>query len=497
MKKILIYISALITIFAVGAMIGTSYAASGSGSPIEELVAEAKKAKREAVAQDMYLDVYLKINAEPAKKAAKESAKKFKMSEEEMNKLMKEGDITSIKGKDENQDLKVLQKKYTEIFANYHNTLATENLRADLESKVSPSEIFTNGDTSDSDFDLLYDLTVIEVILFNKASFSSFGGQFQMPDFDFTDKDEADDIAELFGFDEEDEDALDATSASEERDFSALACLEDDSNLSNALDDFDAAEADREAGLDDDEAGLEEIELDEDGFPIAPSDDWLKKYLCPDGAFFCIEVTFDLAASSIYGKTDNCVACHVQYLNKDIDKMLSKPMSANKMAGNLFEVPKCKSSFTSIGANMNVITIAVPPPKQARTDMYTKINIDTEWKKFQEKYIPYFYDAGDTELPDQNDQDRASRKAVTNSTDSASLQEIVAKTEEVIQGVQAERIDDQEKKNTAVKAQVQNKEFQTLIEELDGWKTYFSSIKTKFDEMIEECNGLANKAYCS
>lgn len=494
MKKVAIYILALTSIFIASAAVTITYAQDTQLANIEALIEEAGKAKREAVAQDMYLDIYQKVSVDPAKKAAKDAGSKFKLTGDDVNKVMTDGDLSPILSKEKEEDITDLTAKYQKMYQEYYSSLATENLRSDLETQVTPTEVFKDGDTSNSDFDILYDLTVIEVILFNEGSISSFGGKFQMPDFDFSDADELAEIEELFGQDEEDTTASSDQTVIEDE-FSALACLVDDNNLQNALNDFE--EGQQGTGTGEDDLTAEGITLDESGFPQAEPDDWPAKFLCPDGAFFCIEVKFDFGASKVYSKTDNCVFCHVQNINKELDKMLGKSLTANKVSGNLFEMPKCKSSFTNIGANMNVITMAVPPPKQANTDMYVKLNIEKEWQSLVEKYNPFAFDTGDTEAPEQFVEDRAAKKAISNASPDNDLQEVVDKANQIVQGKTQESTDSQDTKQKTLQTELQNKQYQTLIEELDAWKVYFKSIKETFDKMLKTCNEFANTSYCT
>lgn len=52
------------------------------------------------------------------------------------------------------------------------------SLQQEIETSVTPSEIFANGDTMDSGFDLIYDLSVIEEILFMEKSLNLVGDPF-------------------------------------------------------------------------------------------------------------------------------------------------------------------------------------------------------------------------------------------------------------------------------------------------------------------------------
>ncbi len=502
MKKIIIYILAFITLFIAGAALSTTYAASNSNpASIDELITQAKKATKEAVAQNLYLDIYQKVGVDPAKKAAKEAGKKLKLSSDDVDKVITQGDLSPILSKNKDEGIQDLTTKYQVMYQEYYTKLDTENLRSDLVNKVSPTEIFKDGDTSNSDFDILYDLTVIEVILFNEGSISSFGGKFQTPDFDFTDPEEAAVIDDLFGRDQTTtpSSSTTPTQTTEIQDeFSALSCLADENNLENALNAFEENQQNQQnAGAGQENQQDAGITFDDSGFPLAKPDDWPAKYLCPDGAFFCIEVKFDFGASKVYSKTDNCIFCHIQNMNKELDKMLSKPLTANKVSGNLFEMPKCKSSFTNIGANMNVITMAVPPPKQANTDMYVKLNIEKEWQTLLEKYNPYYFDTGTNTGSDQNVEDRATSKAISNASPDGSLQEVINKATQIIQGKTAESVQSQVAGTKTLQTELQNKQYQTLIEELDAWKIYFKSIKELMDKMVEACNNFANTPYCT
>jgi hypothetical protein len=500
MKKIVIYILALITLFIAGIALSTAYAETNSNpANIEELIAQAKKAKKEAVAQDLYLDIYQKVGVEPAEKAAKEAGKTLKLSGDDVNKVISEGDLAPILSKNKDEEIQNLTTKYQVMYQEYYSKLDTENLRSDLVNKVTPTEIFKDGDTSNSDFDILYDLTVIEVILFNEGSISSFGGKFQTPDFDFTDPEETALLDELFERDQTttSSSTTPTTQTTEIQDeFSALSCLADENNLENALNAFEENQQNT-AGSGPDNQLDEDVILDDSGFPLAEPDDWPAKYLCPDGAFFCIEVKFDFGASKVYSKTDNCVFCHIQNINKELDKMLGKPLTANKVSGNLFEMPKCKSSFTNIGVNMNVITMAVPPPKQANTDMYVKLNIEKQWQTLLEKYNPFYFNTGTNAGLEQNVEDRATNKAISNASPDGSLQEVVNKATQIIQGKTAESVQSQLTGTKTLQTELQNKQYQTLIEELDAWKIYFKSIKELMDKMVEACNNFANTPNCT
>jgi hypothetical protein len=483
MKKNLFYISTAILLLLVGMQ-----TASAATSPIDELIEETKNQTKTAIAQNMYLEIYKEINNKPQENAAKSTSSKYKMTEDQINKVMKDGDLSPITKDQKNATVDQVFLQYKKMANDYNSALETENLRSELEMQTKPSEIFMDGDTSNSEFDVLYDLTIIEVILFNQGSTSQFGGKFIVPDFDFSDKDDEAFINNLFNKDEETE--VDSTQTGEDQ-FSSLSCLIGESNLNSALSAFD--ENQQNDGQS--ENGTEE-EPTEAEFPKAVSDDWPTEYLCPDGGFYCIEITFDIKAAKAYGKSDNCVACHIQDINKNLDKLLGKPLSANKLTGNLFEMPKCKASFVNLPANMNIITLAVQPPRQANQNKYINLSIEKEWVKMKERFNAYFNNT-DNPPPTLTVEDRSVKEAFQGASANATIDEISIKAQErvqVAQGEVSEGIDSKEKEN---RTELNNTEYQMVVDELETMKKSFETILQKLKEMKTPCTDLSTKSYCS
>jgi len=219
MKKNLFYISTAILSLLVGMQ-----TTSAATSPVDELIEETKNQTKTAIAQNMYLEIYKEINNKPQESAAKSTSSKYKMTEDQINKIMKEGDLSPITKDQKNATVDQVFLQYKKMANDYNSALETENLRSELEMQTKPSEIFMDGDTSNSEFDVLYDLTIIEVILFNQGSTSQFGGKFIVPDFDFSDKDDEAFINNLFNKDEESQVGSETDQTGEDQ-FSSLSCL--------------------------------------------------------------------------------------------------------------------------------------------------------------------------------------------------------------------------------------------------------------------------------
>lgn len=489
MKKLLYYIS---TVF-VFSLIAGGIAHAATTSPVDELIEEFKDKPQTALAQDMYLKIYKDINDKPKEQATKQVSNTYSMTEDQVNKLMQEGDLSTIVKDDENADLNAVLLQYQNIANEYQSTLETENIRSELTMETKPSEVFMDGDTSNSEFDILYDLTVIEVILFNEASTSEFGGQFNTPDMNFADEDKQQFIEELFDTTSQEQSQQGSDNESDQS-FSALACLDEESSLDEALSEYEEQqeEANGEGSLTNDD---QEEPLNAENFPKAESDPWPSKYLCPDGAFYCIDISFDLKAAKAYGKTDNCVDCHVKKTNEALDKLLSKPLSANKLTGNIFEVPKCKSSYSNIPVNMNIIMLAVTPPRQANQDKYLQLNIDKEWIKLKERLNQFFYNTDDP-APETTLEDRSVKESLQAAPDNARLNEVSVQTSDRTQRTQEKVAQDAETKEQENRTELNNTEYQMVINEMETMKESFKTILTKLKEMKTPCNDIANKSYC-
>ncbi len=279
MKKTLLNISTIPFILAIlwmapfAGTINISQAADSDKRAIDEVIEEAKAKKSKFLAHDMYLNIYVEINDKPEKAATKTVADKFGMSEEQISSIAKNGDLSSLY--DGSKTLDKTHQQYIKILDSYNKALATENLRTELEQAVKPSEIFADGDTSNSDFDLIHDLSIIEEILFNERSKSEFGGTFNSPLVDTTDADELSELADLFDdpslLTEEKEDEAEVPKEKDES-LKPLECLEEDNTLTNSLQNFEEEQA-AQAELTENGANGEDSsdnDKNEEEFPKAP-----------------------------------------------------------------------------------------------------------------------------------------------------------------------------------------------------------------------------------
>ncbi len=225
--------------------------------------------------------------------------------------------------------------------------------------------------------------------------------------------------------------------------------------------------------------------------------------LCPDGAPFCIDIEFIMKQSSLgpfKGSKSDCIECTVQKINKAFDDTLSKPLSANKLTGNILEIPKCKKSLTVLPANMKITTVAVPVPQS--NNLFSTSSIAEEWKKFNERTNPLWYQKTDKaaeedlKKEDPSQEDRAARKAISDAGPDATLVDVQKRTQDIVTGAKKQADRETKLAKQQETSEKQNRHYSNILREITTMNLYFQSMKESFEKMKTPCSELANKAKC-
>ncbi|MBU1445767.1 hypothetical protein KKD70_00710 [Patescibacteria group bacterium] len=481
MKKILTHISKLIIILALIVSVNTA----------TSQVSAATDTSGNFAGKDLYNKIYKTVNLDPESSVQKSIANKYGLTESQINGMVRGGDLSVLINKNKQLSLEKITAQYQKIVQDFSDELETASFKSDLESTIKPSEIFSDGDTSNSDFDLIYDLNIIEILLFNETSANDFGKKFDSPKIEIKDTTDEEAMNDLFGEDNETNDIGANDEDKYENGTNPMECLNSDNILQNALDNFDENQDTTDSS---DTDAAKDNEVDSDNFPTANPDPWDAEFLCPDGAPYCIEISFDMKEAKVYQKSDNCTACHVQNINKALDKLLQKPLSPNKLTGNILEVSKCKSSFTNLPANMKIITMAVPAKQPQNKDAFFNSNLAKEWEKFNERYKPFWYS---TSTETKTIEDTATKKALNNVTEDATLENVVERTNNIVEGTNQEITKDTDQKTLEAQAETQGTRYQLIINELTDMNKHFANIKEKFDQMKTPCTNISSKKDCS
>lgn len=286
----------------------------------------------------------------------------------------------------------MLLQEYSTISNLYEDELEFQRSNGLLAYQALASEMFMNGDLSDSgNVDLLYDLDLIHFLIFgefieypDRSSEVNLASEFLWADY-------VDPLAAL---------DLSVQLAAEEGGVieEALVC-DADTELGAALEDYaNRVQEETSSGggvnpnLDFDPSlglgglgsglgsgsgssggsgggsagGVSSGDLDLDeyaaGFALQPAL-WERTLPCND--IFCITVNLvtdsaESSAATDFGETENCIACHVSYINERMQETLSKSLVANKVPMNWFEDATCKEAGLNLGLGMNFYAIKQP-----------------------------------------------------------------------------------------------------------------------------------------
>ncbi len=118
--------------------------------------------------EDLYFKVLKKTVVNPQAEAVKNTAGKYGMTENDLE-FIRQGSFQSILAKKPSLSQEDAIRKMAEIQSKFAQEASTLKMKASIEAATTPSEIFANGDISDSGFDLINDLELIEKLLFLKT----------------------------------------------------------------------------------------------------------------------------------------------------------------------------------------------------------------------------------------------------------------------------------------------------------------------------------------
>lgn len=122
----------------------------------------------EKIGKDLYLKVLKKTIVNPDKQAIKNLAGRYGITQNDAE-FIRNGSYMPIMNKRDTLSQDQVIRKMNEMRRRFEQEKAVIQLQADVEAATTPSEIFANGDLSDSGFDLINDLEIIEKLLFLKT----------------------------------------------------------------------------------------------------------------------------------------------------------------------------------------------------------------------------------------------------------------------------------------------------------------------------------------
>lgn len=242
----------------------------------------------------------------------------------------------------------------------------------------------------------------------------------------------------------------------------------------------------------------------------APPGDYTVPPLCD--SIICMSLDFiKKPATASFNKTDNCIQCHVQYINDGLQKTISHSLIPAKASGNLGESGLCKNAagtaLGSIGMNISINTVPIVTP--AKDDLVTLGNITDEWASYAAKEGAWNYgekerrrlDALKTGKPVDTSAipDTIERQLlieINNAPDNSTQADVLTKARTADDTAKAQETQDQLVAEISKDAYGQVDTLQALDDEMQSMNKYFDGFQRSMRTLLEDVPGLSSTKAC-
>ncbi len=520
------------------------------------------------IGDNLYLIIYKDINLNSLDEAINATADQYGMPVERMSEILY-GDIKPILERNPLMTIERATEIYMQIIATYEDKKDSAELQNYLNSKILSNEMFADGKLENSGFDLVVDLNNIETILFQRAEPITYGANY-VPSANTGDNNDdsklKDDIIDL-PIDLSGDISLNNGSSNgqssnnqqktNQNPFKQAEELKKSifdkginpnicfttQDLDKPLDklskdlqgnkklksNFDAEkDLDKINNSQNNQRGDNVNDLSNVGpdLPIdliptdsqipkdvksAPPGDYSKAPLCED--IICITFeTFYKPATPSFTKTDNCIQCHVQYINESLQKTVSHSLIPAKATGNLGESALCKNaaaaSLSAIGMNISVNMVPViTPPKN---DLMSVGNINDEWNKYAQ--TNGFWNYGEKQRreadakkkngpvdysPISSDMERMLVVELFNAGDNSSIDEVMSQASSSYEKLKVQAAQEQLVVEIAQDAYGEINTYDALEDEMKQMNGFFKNFKDQMRTLYEDVPGLNSTKACT
>jgi hypothetical protein len=239
----------------------------------------------------------------------------------------------------------------------------------------------------------------------------------------------------------------------------------------------------------------------------APPGEWLKEKLCP--GFFCLNVKMvTKPATSAYQNADNCIACHAEKINDTLKKVINHTLVPSKAPGNLGESAKCKKAVsTAFGSiSMNFYAIAMPVLTPVNDDLVYGMSIEDDWYNYCNA-VAFPFSCRKTDPPASPEEstyvippsisDMVSKKEISNSTETTSIETLSRNLETGVLGMEAEKASGVDAYQISQNADNSIGLIGPLKVELNLMNYYFANIRDILHSLHEKVDSIPGTQACT
>lgn len=327
-----------------------------------------------APGEDLYLLIHEQFNNRSYNEAARLTAQRFHYPEEDVERVLS-GAVSPLM-LDSGRQLTITEatERLEKFNSSFQEEFSRQEDMLEVEMNLVPIEIFANDDVSDSGFDLITDLDTIEDILFGLSTVDRMN---------FAYANTTSSLDDFIQDDDDDDSSQGVSRETSESDVSTCSASHDlTDTINSALNVGDDEKVSRESGADRyTNSDGADIKL----FKPATWEGTISK--CND--YFCLDISMENSARTVFPDDENCVACHVGTINDTLNTTLRQNLLPSKITGNLFESPICKKAavnqmppaFLKETAGGLITITKKPISTPIDDDIVTKIDFAKSWKE--------------------------------------------------------------------------------------------------------------------
>lgn len=211
-------------------------------------------------------------------------------------------------------------------------------------------------------------------------------------------------------------------------------------------------------------------------------------------AQFCLEWSVKTRLATAFAEEDNCVACHIEHMNDLFKKTLNHNLIPGKITGNPFEPAQCKSGLGLVKFDVNINVLFNPIVTPPNDNLLLQPSAFATWKRVKQLYPYFFADKENVDEPIPTIEDYTAQRLFSFARKETSRTAIIKDMEKIVKIEKAKIEQDLRKLETSMDVEARNSTTQALDYEMRTMLQLFESFKKLFADIATgPCKALLDK----